>query len=338
MKGATNMNNTVRRTMLSAIGIVLGVAALGAAAPALAQNAWPNKPITIVVAYPAGGDTDVLARLMAEKLAARLKQSVVVENRTGAAGTIGSAYVARAAADGYTLLIAPNTVSIAPLVLKAGTGANYDVQHDFTPIAQLGTQSLFVVVGKTTGITKMSDLVARAKAGKLETYATPGNGSPMHIMGEMFNRSANVKIAQVPYRGTAPAIVDVLGGQVPMTYVTYGAVAQYVGNGSLIPLAVADQKRSPFAPNVPTLSELGYKDVEIGAWQALMGPKNLAPEIVRTLNGHVNEILKQPDVVARMATIAVTPVGGEPAVLQKLIASDTSRYMKLVKEFGIQAD
>jgi tripartite-type tricarboxylate transporter receptor subunit TctC len=195
-----------------------------------------------------------------------------------------------------------------------------------------------VVVAKTTGITKMSDLVARAKAGKLETYATPGNGSPMHIMGEMFNKSASVKIAQVPYRGTAPAIVDVLGGQVPMTYVTYGAVAQYVGNGSLVPLAVADTKRSPFAPNVPTLGELGYKDVEIGAWQAMLGPKNLPPEIVRTLNGHVNEILKQPDVIARMATIAVTPVGGEPAVLQKLIAADTARYTKLVKEFNIQAD
>ncbi|SDD88560.1 Tripartite-type tricarboxylate transporter, receptor component TctC [Cupriavidus sp. YR651] len=324
--------------LLAAIGATLGATALLAALPAMAQGSYPNKPITIVVAYPAGGDTDVLARLMAEKLGTRLKQSVVVENRTGAAGTIGSAYVARAAADGYTLLVAPNTVSIAPLVLKAGTGANYDVQNDFTPIAQLGTQSLFVVVNKNSGIAKMSDLVARAKAGKLETYATPGNGSPMHIMGEMFNKSASVKLSQVPYRGTAPAIVDVLGGQVPMTYVTYGAVAQYVGNGSLVPLAVADQKRSPFAPNVPTLGELGYKDVEIGAWQALMGPKNLPADIVRTLNGHINDILKQPDVVAKMATIAVTPVGGEPAVLQKLIAADTARYTKLVKEFGIQAD
>jgi tripartite-type tricarboxylate transporter receptor subunit TctC len=329
---------TVRRNVLAAMGAAFGAAALLSALPAMAQGGYPNKPITIVVAYPAGGDVDVLARLMADKLGARLKQSVVVENRTGAAGTIGSAYVARAAADGYTLLLAPNTLSIAPLVLKSGTGATYDVQNDFTPIVQLGTQSLFVVVAKTTGITRMSDLVARAKAGKLETYATPGNGSPMHIMGEMFNKSASVKIAQVPYRGTAPAIVDVLGGQVPMTYVTYGAVAQYVGNGSLVPLAVADTKRSPFAPNVPTLGELGYKDVEIGAWQAMLGPKNLPPEIVRTLNSHVNEILKQPDVIARMATIAVTPVGGEPAVLQKLIAADTARYTKLVKEFNIQAD
>jgi tripartite-type tricarboxylate transporter receptor subunit TctC len=324
-----------RRKVLTTLG---AATALLAAGTALAQSAYPNKPITIVVAYPAGGDVDVLARLFAEKLGTRLKQSVVVENRTGAAGTIGSAYVARANPDGYTLLVAPNTVAIAPLVLKAGTGASYDVQHDFTPVSQIGTQSLFVVVNKGSGITKVSDLVARARAGKVETYATPGNGSPMHIMGELFNKSAGVRINQVPYRGLAPAIVDVLGGQVPVTFVTYGAVAQYVGNGSLVPLAVADLKRSPFAPNVPTLAELGYKDVEIGAWQAMLGPKGMPPEIVRTLNAHMNEILKMPDVIARMATIAVTPAGGDPAALSKLIAADTTRYTKIVKEFGIQAD
>ncbi|MBF6988114.1 MULTISPECIES: Bug family tripartite tricarboxylate transporter substrate binding protein [Cupriavidus] len=326
---------SARRKVLATLAAATTVLCTGAA---LAQGAYPNKPITIVVAYPAGGDVDVLARMFAEKLAPRLKQSVVVENRTGAAGTIGSAYVARANPDGYTLLLAPNTVAIAPLVLKAGTGASYDVQHDFTPISQIGTQSLFVVVNKGTGITKVSDLVARAKSGKVETYATPGNGSPMHIMGELFNKSAGIKISQVPYRGLAPAIVDVIGGQVPVTYVTYGAVAQYVGNGSLVPLAVADLKRSPFAPNVPTLAELGYKDVEIGAWQALLGPKNMPADVVRTLNTHVNDILKMPDVVSRMATIAVTPAGGEPAALSKLIAADTTRYTKIVKEFGIQAD
>ncbi|MBP0631021.1 MULTISPECIES: tripartite tricarboxylate transporter substrate binding protein [unclassified Cupriavidus] len=326
---------SARRKVLATLAAAASVLCTGTS---LAQGAYPSKPITIVVAYPAGGDVDVLARMFAEKLAPRLKQSVVVENRTGAAGTIGSAYVARANPDGYTLLLAPNTVAIAPLVLKAGTGATYDVQHDFTPISQIGTQSLFVVVNKGTGITKVSDLVARAKSGKVETYATPGNGSPMHIMGELFNKSAGIKISQVPYRGLAPAIVDVIGGQVPVTYVTYGAVAQYVGNGSLVPLAVADLKRSPFAPSVPTLAELGYKDVEIGAWQALLGPKNMPADVVRTLNTHVNDILKMPDVVSRMATIAVTPAGGEPASLSKLIAADTTRYTKIVKEFGIQAD
>lgn len=323
----------VTRILFAAIAATTAMMAGGAGA-----QAYPTKPITLVVAYPAGGDTDVLARLLAEKLSGRLRQSVVVENRTGAAGTIGSAYVAKSAADGYTLLVAPNTVAIAPLVLKNGTGASYDVRGDFTPVAQLGVQSLFVVVNKGTGITKLPELVARAKAGTVQTYATPGNGSPMHILGELLNKAAGVNISQVPYRGTAPAVVDVLGGQVPMTYSTLGAVAQYIGTGAIVPLAVADMKRSPFAPNVPTLAELGYKDVEVGAWQALLAPKGLPPELVKTLNTHVNDILKMPDVVARMATIAITPVGGEPATLSKLIASDSTRYAKIVKEFGIQAD
>lgn len=321
------------RILFAAIAATTAMMAGGARA-----QTYPTKPITLVVAYPAGGDTDVLARLLAEKLSARLRQSVVVENRTGAAGTIGSSYVAKSAADGYTLLVAPNTVAIAPLVLKNGTGASYDVRGDFTPVAQLGVQSLFVVVNKGTGITKLPELVARAKAGTVQTYATPGNGSPMHILGELFNKAAGVNISQVPYRGTAPAVVDVLGGQVPMTYSTLGAVAQYIGTGAIVPLAVADMKRSPFAPNVPTLAELGYKDVEVGAWQALLAPKGLPPELVKTLNTHVNDILKMPDVVARMATIAITPVGGEPATLSKLIASDSTRYARIVKEFGIQAD
>lgn len=329
------MNKTARRRVLIAL---TAMAAATLAGGAVAQGGYPNRPVTLVVAYPAGGDTDVLARLFAEKLTARLGQPVIVENRTGAGGTIGSAYVAKAPADGYTLLFAPNTLAISPLVLRPGTGASYDPQKDLTPIVELGTQSLFVIVNKEAGVTRMSELVARAKSGGLQSYASPGNGSPMHILGELFNKSAGVKIAQVPYRGSAPAIVDLLGGQVPMMYSTLGPVAQYFQSGKLRPLAVADTKRSPFAPNVPTLTELGYKDVEVGAWQAVLGPKGMSTELVGTLNKHLNEILKMPEVVARMATIATTPVGGDPAALRTLIANDYARYGKLVKEFGIQAD
>lgn len=328
------MKQSTTRNLIAAVAAAGALFGTGAAQ----AQGYPSKPVTIVVAYPAGGDTDVLARMIAEKLAIRLNQSVVVENRTGAAGTIGSAYVAKAAPDGYTLLAAPNTVALAPLVLKPGSGAAYDVQRDFTPVVQTGSQSLFVVVNKSTGISKMSDLVARAKAGTVQTYASPGNGSPMHILGELFNKAAGVRIAQVPYRGTAPAVVDVLGGQVPMTYSTYGAVFQYVTNGRLLPIAVADPKRSPFAPNVPTLAELGYKDVEVGAWQAILGPKGMPADVVRTLNGHINEILKMPDIVEKMATFGISPVGGDASNLGKLITADANRYARIVKEFGIQAD
>ena len=312
-------------------------AALTVGLPAWAQS-WPTKTVTIIVSYPPGGDTDALARVFAEKLAARIGQQVVVENRTGASGTIGNAYVAKAAPDGYTLLFTPNTFSIATLVLKAGTGAAYDVNNDFTPIIQMGSQSLFVVVNSGTGFNNLKDLVAAAKAGKVPSYASPGSGSPMHILGELFNKSADVKIAQVPYRGSGPAITDMVGGHVPMMYTTLGPVAPHIATGKLRNLAVADAKRSPLAPDVPTLAELGFRDAEVGAWQGFMGPKGLPTDVVKTLNGHFNEIIKMPDVVARMTTLALVPVGGAPEVLGKLNAADHQRYAKVVKEFGIQAD
>jgi len=320
------------------VAMAASIAAMLSVGSAVAQAAYPGKPITIVVAYPAGGDTDVLARLFGEKLSTRLGQPVVVENRTGAGGTIGSAYVAKAPADGYTLLLAPNTLAIAPHVMKASGGAHYDVLNDFSPIIQLGSQSLFVIATTASGVTSVKDLVANVKTGKIQSYASPGNGSPMHILAELFSKSAGVKIAQVPYRGSVPAVADMVGGHVPMMFGTLGPVAQHVATGRLVMLGVADPQRSPFLPNVPTLAEQGYKDAEVGAWQALMGPKGMPADVVKLLNHHSNEILKMPDVVARMAAIATAPVGGDSAKLGKLIASDYTRYGKIVKEFGIQVD
>ena len=327
--------HSIRRLTLSAIALF---AAGTAALPALAQAAWPSKPVTIVVSYPPGGDTDALARVFAEKLAARIGQQVVVDNRTGASGTIGNAHVAKAPADGYTLLFTPNTISIATLVLKPGSGASYDVLNDFTPIIQMGSQSLFVVVNSATGVGTMKDLVAAAKSGKLPSYASPGSGSPMHILGELFNKSAGVKITQVPYRGSGPAITDMVGGHVPMMYTTLGPVAPHIASGKLRNLAVADAKRSPLAPDVPTLAELGFRDAEVSAWQGFMGPKGMPADVVKALNGHFNEIIKMPDVMSRMTTLALVPVGGAPEVLGSLSAADHQRYAKVVKEFGIQAD
>ena len=321
--------------------VIASLAALGACfttGQAVAQGAYPNKPITIVVSYPPGGDTDALARLYADKLSTKLGQPVVVDNKPGASGTIGNAYVAKAPADGYTLLFTPNTISIATLVLKSGSGAAYDVLNDFTPIIQAGSQSLFLVVNKDTGITSVKQLVEAAKAGKVKGYASPGSGSPMHILGETFNKAAAVKIAQVPYRGSGPAVVDLVGGHVPMFWTTLGPVLPHITSGKLVNLAVADPKRSPLQPNVPTLAEAGVADVNVGAWQGLMGPKGLPADVVRTLNLNMNDILKMPDVQTKMITLALVPVGGEPATLGKLNAFDHERYAKVIKEFGIQAE
>ena len=329
--------SSTRRTLIRTLVATLVMGTALATSPATAQS-WPGKAITVVVSYPPGGDTDALARVFADKLGTRVGQPVVVENRAGASGTIGNAYVAKAAPDGYTLLFTPNTISIATLVLKSGAGASYDVLDGFSPIILVGTQSLFVVANTSTGVTSMKDLVASVKAGRIGAYASPGSGSPMHILGELFNKSAGVKIAQVPYRGSGPAIVDMMGGHVPMMYTTLGPVAQYVATGKVVVLAVADAQRSPLQPNVPTLAEAGFKDAEVGAWQGFMGPKGMPAEVVRVLNGHLNEILKMPDVVARMTTLATIAVGGDAAAIGKLNAADHARYTRIIKEFGIQAE
>ena len=322
----------ISRPLLSCIAIALSLVCSMAAA-----QTWPSKAVTIVVSYPPGGDTDALARVFAEKLAPRIGQPVVVENRAGASGTIGNAYVAKAAPDGHTILFTPNTISIATLVLKTGTGAVYDVLNDFTPIILVGTQSLFVVATTDSGVANMKELVAAVKAGRIKSYASPGSGSPMHILGELFNKSAGVKIAQIPYRGSGPAVTDMVGGHVPMMYTTLGPVAPFVASGKFVVLGVADPQRSSLMPNVPTLAEAGFKDAEVGAWQGFMGPKGLPEAVVKTLNSHLNEIIKMPDVQARLKTLATIPVGGEPSAIARLNAADHARDAKVIKEFGIQA-
>jgi tripartite-type tricarboxylate transporter receptor subunit TctC len=267
---------------------------------------------------------------------AALGQPVVVDNKPGASGIIGNAHVAKAQPDGYTLLLTPSTFSIATLVVKTGGANSYDVLNDFTPIVLTGTQPLFLVSG-AGGAKDLRELLATAKTKPL-SYASPGSGSPMHILGELFNKAAGVKVSHVPYRGVAPAVNDVLGGHIPLTFVTWGPVAPHIAGGKMAALAVADNARSPLAPNVPTLAELGVKGVEVTAWQGLMGPKGLPADIVRTLNTHMNEILKMPDVAAKMQTFGAIPAGGEPARLARTNAADHARFGRIIKDFGIQAD
>lgn len=326
--------NPSRRYLLAAVVSMVFAYAPGA----VCAQAYPSKPITIVVAYPAGGDTDALARLFAEKLSARVGQPVLVDNRPGASGIIGSAYVSKAAPDGYTLLLAPNTFSIAQLVLKSSGAAGYDVLHGFTPIVQTGSLPLFLVVGSGSGLTTVKDVVAAAKSPKSLSYATPGAGSPMHILGAMFARTAGANLLHVPYKGVAPAVNDVLGGHVPLTFMTLGPVAPYFDSGKMLPLAVASNERSTLAPKVPTLLELGYKDLEMPAWNGLWAPRQLPASIGKTLNGHFNEILKMPDIVSRMALLGTTPVGGDADVLARINAADYERFDKIIKDLGIQAD
>ncbi len=322
------------RPWLAAAAVPLAMFATGAAY----AQAWPSKPITIVNGYPAGGDSDALARVYAEKLTGKLGQQVIVENRPGASGTIAASAVAKAPADGYTLLFVPSTFAIAQHTLKLNAQTAHDVNKDFTPIVKAGNVPLLAVAPAGGAAQDMKQFLASARAGKELTYGTPGSGSPMHVVGEMLNRAAGTRLTHVPYRGVAPVVNDALGGHVSIGWVTPAAVSAHLQAGKLIPLAIADRQRSTLLPKVPTLVELGYKDVEVSAWMGLLGPRDLPAPLVARLNGLMNEILKMPDVVAKMNALGVEPVGGEPAVLAKQIAADDERFGRLVKEFGITAE
>jgi tripartite-type tricarboxylate transporter receptor subunit TctC len=328
--------------MFSSFKLKLGsvLCALGAlclASVATAQT-YPTKPVSIIVSYPAGGDTDAVARLFAERLSARFGQQFLVENKPGASGTIGNALVTKAPADGHTLLFTPSTISTALLVLKTGSGATYDTLNDFTPIMQIGTQPLYLFSNTATGIKNVKDLLDAAKADKVKTYGSPGSGSPMHVLGEMFNRSAGTKFQQVPYRGTGPVVTDLVGGHLQFAISTLGPMAQHVASGKVTNLAIADSKRSVLSPDVPTLTEAGIKDADITAWLGVMGPKGMPASVVSTLNAAMNDILKAPDVQQRLRAIGTIATGGDASVLARAHAGDNAKYGKVIQDLKIQAE
>ena len=321
----------IRRSLLAAAVLSL------MASTAFAQ-AWPSKPITIVNGYPAGGDSDAMARLYAEKLTAKFGQQVIVDNKPGASGTIAAAAVAKAVPDGYTLIFVPSTFAIAQLTLKVGPATAHDVVKDFTPIVRAANVPLMAVTAPASGMKDMKSLLAAAKGGKALTYGSPGAGSPMHIVGEVLNKAAGTTITHVPYRGVAPVVTDALGGHIAIGWVTPPAVMSHVQGGKLVPLAIADRQRSKLFPDVPTLVELGYKEAEVTAWLGLLGPKGLPADVTAKLNAAMNEVLKMPDVAQKMTALGYEIVGGEPQALASVIAADQDRFSKIIKEFGITAE
>jgi tripartite-type tricarboxylate transporter receptor subunit TctC len=334
IKGSPAMSITRRQILASCFG--LGVLLSQAA---WAQDAYPShKPITFVVSYPPGSDTDSTARLLAEKLSHRLKQSVVVENRPGAGGAIGNGYVSRAAPDGYTLLFTPNPFTTAPLVMKLSGAASYDVLGGFEAVINTATQPLVYVANPSIGVKTLPELIAAAKAGKLVSYASPGAGSPMQIVGEWLNSVAGVKFSHVPYKGVAPSVNDVVAGHVDTAWVTLGVVRPYLANGRLIALAIGDAQRSKLAPEIPTLVELGYKDVVVGAWNGFFAPKGTPAPIIALLNEQLNAIIKEPEVIEKFATFGALPAGGSPDVLTRLNQHEYVVMGKIISDFHISAE
>jgi tripartite-type tricarboxylate transporter receptor subunit TctC len=316
---------------LSRRSLTLGLAGATLALPALAQG---GRTVTIVVAFPPGGETDVLARIYAERLSSRIGRNVVVENRSGASGTIGAVQVSRAAPDGDTLLFAPNTFAIAPHVMRAQQP--YDPVADFTPIVQAGTNALILMASRQSGLRTLADVVAAAKAGRITTYGSPGSGSPMNVLGELFNRTAGISLTEVAYRGTAPLVTDLLAGVVPVGFVTPAVVVEHVRAGGMAPIAVSSRDRAAMVPDVPSFIEGGF-DIEITAWYGLFGPRGMAPAPTESLNANLNAILEMPDVRARMMGMGIAPAGGTQAAFAALVRAESERYGRLVREFNISA-
>jgi tripartite-type tricarboxylate transporter receptor subunit TctC len=307
------------------------------AADAPAQAPWPSKAVTYVVPFAPGGNTDTLARLLGKDLSDALGQPVVIENKPGAGGNIGSEYVAKAAPDGYTIL--GGTISSHSINPSVYPKMPYDAVKSFEPVIMIGRSPLVLVVGAGTPYKTFNDLVsaAKAKPGGL-TYATAGNGTSPHLAAELLKGLTKIDISHVPYKGSGPALNDVLAGHVPMMFDTTLVVGQQVKAGKLRALMVAAPKRLEGLPDVPTAAEVGVKGFEVSSWQAIFAPAGTPKPIVQRLNSEIARILKSPEVKARLDTLAVEPDGGPPDSLANFQKAEIARWAKVVKEAGIKPD
>jgi tripartite-type tricarboxylate transporter receptor subunit TctC len=312
------------------------LAALVLAAPAVAQDAYPSKPVRIMVGANAGGGTDVIARMLGEKFAESLKQPFVIENRPGASNTIAADLTAKAPADGHTLLVATNTgQAIAPHMLKL----SFDPLKDLTPVGLIVVVPNVLVVGDKVPVKDVKDLVALAKAkpGELR-YASSGVGSTQHIAGEAFDVAAGIKTVHVPYKGSSQAHVDILGGNVEMMFDTTSSAMPHIKSGRFKPLAVTSPKRSAELPNVPTIAEAGYPAAEMTTWYGLFVTGGTPKPVVDKLAAELKRVLALPDVQARLRGL-----GGEPGTLgaaefAEMNRSEYERFGKPIKTANIKAE
>jgi tripartite-type tricarboxylate transporter receptor subunit TctC len=300
----------------------------------LAQSNYPVKPIRLVVGQATGGATDVIARLVSPKLSEQLGQQVIVENRTGAAGSIGAAFVAKSAPDGYNLLVASSSYAINPSLY---TDMPFDPVRDLLPVTLIAEAPFLLVVHPSMPVRSVSDLVtlAKQKPGTLN-FASGGNGSSGHLAGELFKFLAGVNIVHIPYKGAGPALVDVMAGQVHFTFGSVLSSMGHVKNGRLRGLGVTGGKRSPGAPDLPTIAEAGVKGYQTTSWYGLLAPANTPAQIVNLLSASMNKAVHSPDVKNKIITDGAEPDGGTPKQFQDLMAAEMRRAAEIVKRAGIK--
>ena len=317
-----------RRLWLPLLGVLF------ATAPAAAQD-YPTRPIRLIVAFSAGGTTDFVARLIADKVKGRLGQAVVVENKPGANGAIGADFVSKAEPDGYTLFF--STAGALAINPSMRSDLPYDPIKGFTPIVPTARNTVLLAVNTGLGIDTAQQMIARAKEkpGTL-TVAITGVGAISHLSVEMLQSAAGIKLQTVPYRGAGPAIADLIGGQVNAMSAEVPVVMPQIKAGKAKVLAVSAQARSDVMPEVPTFAELGYPDVVADNWSGVLAPPRTPPAIVAKLNAAFNAVVKDPEVRRRLAENGVSTIGGTPDDLAALIASETARWRKVVAQTGVK--
>jgi len=326
------LNRTKRHALALLPTLVLAALPLAAQA----QDAWPSRTITLVVSYPAGGAADMLARLVAPKLAATLGQSVVIENKPGGAGQIGAAFVARSKPDGYTVLVDGGGYAINPVLFPK---LPYDTAKAFTPVGILGVFPLVLVTTPDFQAKSVAELVALSKAqpGSV-SYASPGTGSTQHLATEQFLQQTKIKMVHVPYKGGSPAMADVMGGHVPVYVANIGSGLSSIQAGKLRPLATMAAKRSPSLPEVPTMAEAGVPNAEAYEWNGMFLPSGVSPAIASKLTAALHQALDLPDVKAKIASVGGESFNGDRTQVAAFIQQQTQRMGKVVREGNIRPE
>jgi tripartite-type tricarboxylate transporter receptor subunit TctC len=303
--------------------------------PARAE-AFPSRTVKLVVPWPPGGGTDIYARVIGQELGTRWGQSVVVENRPGAAGNIGAAQVASAAPDGYTLMLATITLASNPSLYK---DLPFDTRKSFAPVTEVAGVPHILVVRKDFPANSVQQLIDLAKARPHQlNYASAGSGSPFHLAAELFKQLARVDITHVPYKGGAPAITDVLGGQVQMTFANFSAVLPHIRSGALKPLGITSAQRSPILPNVPTIAESGVPGYEFTSWFGFFFPAGVPAPILDQVSRNIVAVLRTPSIKERLTADGADVVGNSPEQFAKFVDSELDKWAAVVKSAGLKVE
>src|SRR6478609_9488644 len=319
--------------MKSLGALVTGLSVLLWPALAAAQD-FPSKPIRLIVPFPAGGPNDIIARVVGQRMSELIRQPVLIDNRGGQAGVLGTDAVAKANPDGYTIgIVSASALVISPSMEKVP----YDTLKDFAPVTLVATVPEMLVVASNVPANDMKELIALAKAqpGKLN-FASSGPGSLPHLAGELLKLTANIDIVHVPYRGAAPAVNDLLGQQVQMTFLDLPVLLPQVKAGALRPIAIGSAARSATAPDVPTTAEAGFADLRIENWYGMVAPKGTPKEIVTALHGLVTKAMADPAVKEKLAAQGATLIGDEPEHFRTFIVDETKKWAKVIKDAGVE--